>query len=43
MGKTNKRQREEVDTEDEEGEDDRDRDPLQVHELPPDQWQSSDD
>ena len=43
LSKTNKRRRDEVDTDEEEGEDDRDMDPLTVQDLPPDRWQISDD
>ena len=43
LSKTNKRRRDEVDTDEEEGEDDRNMDPLTVQDLPPDRWQISDD
>ena len=43
LGKSNKRRTHEVASDEEEGEYDRDRGHLQVHELPPDHWQSSDD
>ena len=43
LSKTNKRRRDEVDTDEEEGENDRDMDPLTVQDLPLDRWQISDD
>ena len=43
LGKTNKRRREEVETDEEDGEDDRDVESTPVNNLPPDYWQTSDD
>ena len=43
LGKTNKRRREEVESDEEEGEDDRDVGHVTVNNLPPDYWQASDD
>ena len=43
LTKTNKRRRDEVETDEEEGEDDRDREPFDLQDLPEDRWQVSDD
>ena len=43
LGKTNKRRRDEIASDEEEGEDDRDMGRFPVQELPPNHWQSSDD
>ena len=43
LGKTNKRRREEVDSDEEEGIDDRDYEGVPIHDLPEDRWQPSHD
>eukprot|EP00435_Cladocopium_sp_Y103_P057779 s2481_g20.t1 len=43
LNKTNKRRRDEVDTDEEEGQDDRDLDDMSFRDLPPDSWVHSDD